>query len=232
MTPPADFERPALIFDFGNVVATFDYARACARLGASSGRSGAALLDQACAAGLGDLLTRYESGMLDDAAFAAGFGRLIECDGLALETFAPAWADIFTLNEPVARLIEHLDAVGYRLVLGSNTNPIHARQFRRQFAATLERFDRLVLSYEVGAVKPSARFYEACVAAAGVPPGRCVFIDDRPENVAGASTAGLRALRFVDVAGLVRDLMRLGIELPDGAWGAGCASWEKSWRRI
>ena len=72
------------------------------------------------------------------------------------------------------------------------------RIFRQRFAATLDRFDALVLSYEVGCMKPDARFYEACAKAAGVSAGSCIFIDDMAVNVEGARAAGLQGLHYVD----------------------------------
>ncbi len=99
-------------------------------------------------------------------------------------------------------------------MLGSNTNGLHAAQFRRQFAETLGHFDALVLSYEIGHIKPLAAFYLACAEAAGAPPAECVFIDDLPENVVGARAAGLVGLVFRDVPTLVADLAAMGVEVP------------------
>lgn len=205
--------RPALIFDFGNVIAFFDYGRACERVARTLGLTGKALLARARGAGLVPLVERYEQGQLDDRAFAGAFCRMTGVD-LSFEEFAAAWADIFWLNEPVARLIEELDAQGYTLALGSNTNAIHARHFCRVFADTLDRFDHWVFSYEIGHAKPAAVFFQACTAALGAPPGDCVFIDDLPANVAGARAAGLEAIRFRDVPDLLVALHRLGIEVP------------------
>jgi epoxide hydrolase-like predicted phosphatase len=210
--------QPALIFDFGNVVAHFDYAKACAVLGAPVGLSGAALLERVRPLGFSPLVRRYESGQISAEAFSAGLCTLAGLEVPHAE-FAAAWSDIFWPNEPVARLVAALKARGYRLVLGSNTNDLHAAQFRRQFAATLAHFDRLVLSYEIGHAKPAAAFYHACAEAAGVPPSACVFIDDLPENVAGARAAGLAGLLYRDVPTLVADLRALGVEVPDEAAG-------------
>ena len=191
---PSD-SAPALIFDFGNVVAHFDYNRACEALGRDRGLDGPTLLAKARDAGLVPLVKRYEIGAIDDRTFSKSCLELI---GLEVEhdEFAAAWADIFWLNEPVARLIERLRARGHRLVLGSNTNAIHATHFRRQFAETFAHFDRLVLSYEVGHLKPDRGFYLACAEAAGRPPSECVFIDDLAENVDAARLAGLVAIRY------------------------------------
>jgi putative hydrolase of the HAD superfamily len=135
---------------------------------------------------------------------------------LPYHEFVEAWQDIFWPNEPVARLIALLDAAGYTLVLGSNTNVLHSTHFRLQFASTLDRFDHLVLSHEVGHMKPDALFYEACVGAARRPPGSCIFVDDLLENVDGARRAGLIGLHYVDTPGLIAELGRLGVDVVGG----------------
>ncbi len=213
MTDPST-RRTALIFDFGNVVAHFDYRRACDVLGAPLGLTGAAFLERVQDLGFAPIVREYESGRMTAETFSEAVRTLA---GLVIPhaEFAAAWSDIFTLNEPVARLIGELKARGYTLVLGSNTNDLHATQFRRQFAETLAHFDRLVLSYEVGHIKPASAFYEACAAAAGRPAAECIFIDDLPENVEGARAAGLQALLYRDTESLRDDLIALGIELPE-----------------
>ncbi len=204
--------RPALIFDFGNVVAHFDYRKATSILGARLGISGEALLDRLRPLGFPDLLGAFESGQISAEAFSKRVSGLVGLE-VTHDEFAAAWSDIFTANESIAPLIATLKAAGYTLILGSNTNDIHAAQFRRQFAATLAHFDRLVLSYEVGHIKPSPAFYLAAAAAAGAEPGDCVFIDDLPENVEGARAAGLLGLLYRSTEDLRADLVRLGVDL-------------------
>jgi HAD superfamily hydrolase (TIGR01509 family) len=205
-------QEPALIFDFGNVVSFFDYLRACDRFGRRLGLTGSDFMKHLQERGFGDLLIQFERGRISAEDFA---GRVMELADLRLEfgEFVVGWEDIFWINEPVARLIAQLKASGHTLLLGSNTNILHATFFRRRFATTLDRFDGFVLSYEVGHMKPSGEFYRACVAAAGVPATSCVFIDDMPENVEGAREAGLEAIQYVDTPRLIEELRRIGVEV-------------------
>ena len=115
---------------------------------------------------------------------------------MSFEEFETGWADIFTLNEPVARLIGTLKERGYTLLLGSNTNVLHANFFRRKFKKTIDQFDHLVFSYEIGRIKPDHSFFAACLDLVHVPAGSCIFIDDAPANVEGAESAGLKALLY------------------------------------
>lgn len=207
--------QPVLIFDFGNVVAHFDYTRACAPLAARLGIDPGEFLAQLRQRGLPPLVNRYESGALTDREFARAILRLVpELHPLPFAEFAAAWRDIFWLNEPVVQLAAGLKRRGYRLLLGSNTNALHADDFRVRYAAALAPFDRLVLSYQVGHIKPRPAFFLTCADAAESPPESCVFIDDLAENVAGARGVGMTGIVYRDPASLRSELAGLGIELP------------------
>jgi putative hydrolase of the HAD superfamily len=198
--------RTRVVFDFGNVVAFFDHDRAWARIAAARSLEVDPLKRRIADDALKSLAYEHELGRVDDAAFADAFARGLGLE-LPLDELEAAWGAIFTLNEPVAALVRELDDAGHTLLLGSNTNPIHARAFRRDFAEVLDRFDHLVLSFEVGHRKPSAAFFAACVAAAGGAPADYLFIDDAEENVEGARSSGLDALVYRD-PGPLRDALR------------------------
>jgi glucose-1-phosphatase len=204
--------EPALIFDFGNVVGFFDYLKACARLAPKLGMTAEAFRRRIMERGFAQLLGRFEGGEIGPEEFAEEV-MLIAGLRMPYHEFVDAWQDIFWLNEPVARLIKRLKLADYTLLLGSNTNILHSVHYRRQFASTLELFDHVILSHEVGHIKPSTEFYHACVAAAGLPAASCVFVDDLSENVDGARNAGLIGVHFIDTPALICDLTRLGVEI-------------------
>ena len=204
--------RPALIFDFGNVIAFFDYSRGIEALARRTGLTIPQFLAHLAGSGLAEVVMQYETGAISTAEFSKSARARIGVD-LDHHEFASLWADIFWLNEPVAALVRGLSARGYPLVVGSNTNELHAVQFRRQFAEVLSCFHGLALSFEVGHCKPSAEFYHACARMARAEPRDCIFIDDTPANVAGAESAGLRGLHYRDTPTLVSDLRRLGVEV-------------------
>ncbi|MFI1236891.1 HAD family hydrolase [Nocardia salmonicida] len=56
--------------------------------------------------------------------------------------------------------------------------------------------DTVISSAAVGVAKPDLRIYEIAAEAAGVAPNRCVFIDDRPENVAAARSLGMTGIHY------------------------------------
>ena len=100
--------RPALIFDFGNVVAHFDYRKAASKLGARLGLSGEDLLERLRPLGFSDLLKSYESGKISAEAFSKGVSEMIGLE-ITHDEFAAAWADIFTaqrVDRPLVRVLQ------------------------------------------------------------------------------------------------------------------------------
>jgi putative hydrolase of the HAD superfamily len=203
------------MFDFGNVVGFFDYAVMFERFGRRLGIPGTQFERLMYERGAADLGREFERGRLTADQFAEQVMRLAGIT-MPYAEFEAEWPDIFRLNEPVARLVAALKRQGYTLLLGSNTNVLHARFYRRRFEKALAPFDHFVLSYEIGELKPELAFFAACQKAAGVAAHECVFIDDAPANVDGAHRAGLHAFLYRDTLGLIKELRDLGVEVPEG----------------
>ena len=197
----------ALIFDLGGVIVPFDFRR------------GYALMQERCSIpaeeipkriGGTDLVRRFETGEVGSREFVGELCGVLGTD-LNYDEFCRIWYSIFlphTLidDEMIAALAER-----YRLVLLSNTNQIHFEMLDEGYPI-LRHFKRRVLSYKVGAMKPSPVIYEAAIAEAGCKPGECFFTDDVEPYVEGARQAGIDAVQFHNRDQLIRDLRTRGIE--------------------
>jgi putative hydrolase of the HAD superfamily len=75
------------------------------------------------------------------------------------------------------------------------------------------RFDTVVLSGEVGLVKPEPAIYRLCLERLGAEAGSSLFVDDRQENLDGASRVGMQTLLFAGEESIPGLRQRLG--LPD-----------------
>jgi putative hydrolase of the HAD superfamily len=91
-------------------------------------------------------------------------------------------------------LLEDLAAAGYRLALLSNAPADFAEVMVEQPVARF--FEHLAFSCFLGSVKPEPECYRAVLATLGARPADVIFIDDRPENVAGAAAVGIHGVRF------------------------------------
>jgi len=209
MPPTAPVPRrtaiEAVIFDFGNVLCTFDNRRILAGLAPLCGLRPEELARRIEGS---DLPRAYESGEIDSQAFLAGLSGLCG-HPFAEAAFVRTFSDIFTPIEPTWQLVRALKP-RYRLGLLSNTNPWHFEHGIRP-TAVFPLFDAVTLSYEVGAMKPDPRIYADAVAKLALPPGACAFIDDLPENVEGARAAGLQGIHYTGPEALAAELRHLGI---------------------
>ncbi|WP_245155677.1 HAD family hydrolase [Paracoccus ravus] len=70
-----------------------------------------------------------------------------------------------------------------------------------------EVFRDVVVSGEVGMLKPSPEIYRHLLERNSLDPAQCLFIDDSPANVEGARFVGLDAIRFTNAENLRRDLL-------------------------
>jgi HAD superfamily hydrolase (TIGR01509 family) len=151
----------------------------------------------------------FETGAIDEEAFVERFfadpaeARTFDVAAFhevrrARCTFLPGMDDL--LAETDGRLERHIASnypvwitdVVDRLGLDTMVEGVHA-------------------SYELGARKPDAAFYERLLARLGHPPETVLFVDDREVNCEAAEARGLRAHRFTDAADLRARLVAEGV---------------------
>lgn len=118
------------------------------------------------------------------------------------------------LPEPVEGMEELVRKVSGQAstALVSNTNPLHVDHCLRT-VPSLRHLNRLYLSYELKALKPDPAFYEGVVRGEGVEPSTMLFIDDLPENIAGANAAGMQGIVFRGTKELSDELGVLGFDI-------------------
>ena len=73
-------------------------------------------------------------------------------------------------------------------------------------------FDHRTFSHRLGILKPDPEIYRHAAEHLGVSPAEILFIDDREENVLGATAAGMKAIRYTDHAQFVRDMISVGFK--------------------
>ena len=92
--------------------------------------------------------------------------------------------------------LARLKAAGYRLALVSNYAHTGVLRDALKRLEILDPFDALIVSADVGYLKPHARIFEAAIEALGVRADEAVMVGNDPLcDVIGAKHAGLRAVR-------------------------------------
>ena len=196
----------AILFDLGRVIVPFDFNRAYARIEALGGIQASEVAARILPTGL---MQKYESGEIETGDFVRRMSDLCGIE-VSFEVFDELWNSIFPRETIVSEELVAALAERYRLVLVSNTNPLHFAMIRENYPI-LRHFHSLVLSYEVGAMKPAAKIYRRAVEAAGCRPEECFFTDDMASYVEGAREHGIDAVQFVSAVQLEAELKRRGV---------------------
>jgi putative hydrolase of the HAD superfamily len=193
-----------VLLDLGNVLVFHDNALLFRELGARAGLSRAEAEQRLSGTGW----TAANRGLLG----AEGIRRDV-CGSLGVDLpageFNALWSSHFTVHEAVLPRVEGL--VGrVKLGLLSNTNVLHV-DFLRPRLPVLERFDHLLLSCEVGLVKPEPAFYQEALRRLDCAPEEVAFFDDLPEYVQAANALGLRGHLFTTAEAFDAQLKALGL---------------------
>ncbi|MGA2801286.1 MAG: HAD family phosphatase [Verrucomicrobiota bacterium] len=179
----------AVIFDLGKVLVDFDDNIAVTRIAARSTLSPAEVKRFFFQS---HLLVDYESGLLTRREFFKEVRKVAGFRGTIGE-FGEFFADIFTPIPPMIELHAGLRQRGIPTYVFSNTNDLAIEHIRRNFPFFRD-FDGYIFSYEVKAMKPDAKMYEALEKLAGRHGADIFYIDDRPENVSAGAARGWKTI--------------------------------------
>ena len=130
-----------------------------------------------------------------------------------VEYYVELWFDLYSqvtnLSLDMAEIIERLHQADYTVSLMSNTHDIHAKSnFLKGF---YDIFDSVFLSNEIGFIKPDMDKYKYVLKKLDTKPKKCVFIDDKIQNLVPARELGIIVIRFESFEKFKNQLKELGI---------------------
>ncbi|GAB4400474.1 MAG: HAD family phosphatase [Anaerolineales bacterium] len=73
----------------------------------------------------------------------------------------------------------------------------------------LAPFDEIIISAEVGIIKPDARIYQYALEKLKVQAEEAIFVDDFAENIAAANALGMRGVHFQSAAQAMEEIRAL-----------------------
>jgi len=114
--------------------------------------------------------------------------------------FAPAFDCARALRE-----------AGRYLMVALNNESTELNEYRIDRFHLAEVFEVFLSSCYTGRLKPEAAAFRHALDVLHRAPAECLFLDDRPENVAAAAALGIRTLRVRDPAHLREDLLAAGV---------------------
>ena len=129
----------------------------------------------------------------------------------SFDEFRDIWGAIFLPETLIPETMLAALRDRYRLLLLSNTNALHFELLEKAYPI-LAQFHEHVLSYRVGAMKPSPQIYQAAISAAGCAPQECFFTDDIQAYVDAAREHGIDAVQFHNCEQIQQELRSRGVE--------------------
>ena len=197
-----------VVFDIGNVLIRWDPRNLYRKLGYADAATAVILRETR--------LLEINHRVLDAggpirATLEELTGRFPQHAGF-IDAFDRRWAEM--LGGPIEQ------SFAAKAKLRRNGIPVHAiSNFHRQnfdlargLYPALDDFDEMVISGDLGLVKPDAEIFELLITRRKLDVARTVFIDDNGDNIETARRLGFAVIRFEDRAtDLEAELLRLGL---------------------
>ena len=182
-----------LIFDFGGVLINLDLPECLLNFK----RLGIHDIDQYLSNfGQSDFFLKFEKGQIGVEEFRNEI-RKFTPKPLSDVQIDEAWCS-FLCDIPSEKL-EILTELKkkFRVVLLSNTNPLHievsaATEFAKVEKTIYDYFDACYFSYQMKMIKPEAEIFESLLMHEHVAADQCLFLDDGPKNIRQAQRLGIQ----------------------------------------
>ncbi len=183
-----------LIFDMGGVLVNLDLNRCIMNFKKLGLENFEPLMGQF---GQKGFFLKFEKGEISIEEFRNELRKLTK-QSLTDDQIDHAWCS-FLLEIPDQKLEILLKLKkNFRLLLLSNTNPLHIEctvpaEFAKVGKKITDIFDKCYFSYEMGMAKPDAEIFETMLADAKLSAGECLFLDDGPKNINQARELGIQS---------------------------------------
>ena len=197
-----------IVFDLGGVIVNVNFKSPLGMLFDNSGTVSNTSKDES---NFSKLLRQYDMGIISVADFHEKINDHLDIE-LSFDEFIRASNDAIEAGDDGIESIVNSLSKKYKLAILSNTNPVHYEYIKEKYSI-IELFDHILLSYEMGTVKPDAAAYEKLIKTTSVLPSQHLFIDDRIENIYAAKEIGMDGIHYISIENLRMELKNRGIIL-------------------
>jgi putative hydrolase of the HAD superfamily len=194
-----------IIFDLGRVLVGFDHSLAAQKFSEYSHYNVSEIYQKIFDS---EVVSQYERGKIKTKVFYRKMKRMFKFE-LGLGKFLRIWNEIFFPHPEVEKMVAKLKK-RFRLLLLSNINSAHYNYIKKNFKI-IRKFDRIILSYRIGARKPETIVYERAISASLCRPEEILYIDDRRDLVEAARKLGIHSICFRGIRQLKNELLRFNI---------------------
>lgn len=151
----------------------------------------------------------FDRGVLSDEAILDRFCKSApDCVQEIHALFAGPIEKMIAEYPFAAEWVQELKQAGYQVLLLSNFGNTLFHRMNFQF---LPYVDGGVISYSVKCIKPEPEIYEILMKRYELRPEEILFLDDNPDNIAGAKKAGWNTIWAIDHNAALAGLEQFGI---------------------
>ncbi len=150
---------------------------------------------------LAEVFVAEKPALTGQAAFRPALSAVLDRwrSPVSVEEAIEVW-QLIQPQEQIFEVVADLRSRGCRVSLATNQQAERAA-FMADSLGYSSRFDDLYFSCDVGHAKPEAAYFAAVLGHLNQPEGTVLFVDDHPDNVASARTAGMQGAVFDAGAG-------------------------------
>jgi epoxide hydrolase-like predicted phosphatase len=197
----------ALIFDLGKVVFDYSFPEAFAHWAKVSGKTKEDIEKHF---EYGPVFEKFERDELTPDEFRKHISADIGFD-FEKEEFENGWNNIYLELYPGMDNLLGTIKKTHRIVALTNTNRIHAKRWLTKFDDTLNHFEKIFSSHEIGKRKPESEAFLAVLDYLEMKPSDVIFLDDNPENINAAEKIGIKSILVSSPKQMYSDLKKLKI---------------------
>jgi putative hydrolase of the HAD superfamily len=198
----------ALVFDFGNVICSFDNNIFLKKISTFTPKSEKELRNLIYVDT--NITQEYDMGLLKSEEFYRKVSTLCNLS-VSKEDFRKAFTEIFTPIRTTYALIRRLK-LKYKIGLLSNTDEWHF-EYGIKPIEIFGFFDAITLSYKVGVMKPDMKIFHDILNKLNLSSHECIYIDDLAEFVDVAKELGFKGIKYTNYEDLLVSLRKLQIQV-------------------
>jgi len=150
--------------------------------------------------------TRVQQGRLDTNGFWEEIARQLHIDPEQIPDFRYDFYRGDVLDRDLIELIRELRARGVVIGLLSNNSSDLLLEIDALRIGPF--FDVIVISSQIGTLKPEPAAYQAVLQQLRTPPHNALLIDDSAQNVHGARALGMEAIHYIPGLDVRHELQR------------------------
>lgn len=151
---------------------------------------------------------KFNKGLIDYKTCFANYFK-VPITNQQMEKIKKIWTTTWVPSREMIELVKSLQN-NYTLAILSNSDPLNSKKYAKK--GWYDYFDYLILSHEVGILKPNQKIYQITLKKLNLPANQCLFIDDQKKVLIPAKKIGMRTILFKSLPQLKKELNSMNIK--------------------